>query len=503
MGRCVVAAPTKATGVTPIPIPPDSLAFATPSAMAHTLTKGEYKRPPHIEYISDHLVDIATGRNNRLICNLPPGHGKSSLISHYFPVWYEYLYPERLASVIGYGDDFAVIWGKRTRETVMTNPWLGIDIKPGFSAAHSWETVQGGGVVALGIGGSLMGRRFHLCVIDDPIKQWASLSDVQRENLWDWWVSVARTRLEPGGAIVVVMHRWAEDDFTGRLLRSSADKWTVLKLPALAEPDDPLGRPLGEPLWPERFSKEALEAARLSDPRVWAAMYQQQPLPFSEEGIPRTAWRYFTIPPSEFDLMLQSWDFNFKKTTSGSYTVGQVWGLKAAQFYLLDQVRKRMDMDEAITEVMALTVKWPGALVKLVEDAAMGTGIISLLRKYIPGFLPIPAKFSKEVRVRGKAVAPVIQSGNVLLPANAPWVPEFIAEWASFPHAQSDDQVDCASQALTWMYNRVSGSLDATHGQGLLDNQKATTARDEFRARWQAMIAPREKAINPYTMRNR
>lgn len=485
----------------PTPIPSDAFAFASPSAMAHTLTRGEYQRPPHIEYISQHLVDVAMGRCDRLIVNMPPGHSKSQTCTHYFPVWYEYLFPERLTAIIGYGDDFAMIWGKHTRQTVEQNPWLGINIKPGFSAAHSWETTEGGGIFALGVGGSVLGRRPHLMVIDDPIKEWAALSDRQRENLWDRWVAVLRPRLEPGGAIVVVMHRWAEDDFTGRLLRASADKWTVIRLPALAEPDDPLGRQVGEALWPERYPVDKLEQARLTDPRVWAAMYQQSPLPFSEEGIPRTAWRYYSVAPGEFDLMLQSWDFNFKKTTSGSYTVGQVWGLRAAQFYLLDQVRKRMDMDEAITEVMALTVKWPGALTKLVEDAAMGTGIISLLRKYIPGLLPIPAKFSKGERLR--AVAPVIQSGNVLLPTDATWVPEFQAELASHPHGQYTDQGDALSMAIAWMYNRVRGSLDRVHDQGLLDNERATTARDEFRARWQAMIAPRQKAINPYTMRNR
>src|SRR5207244_2242627 len=124
--------------------------------------------------------------------------------------------------------------------------------------AAAWELERhAGGMTAAGVGGAMTGKGAHLLVIDDPVKNAEQAqSKTVREKHWEWYRSTAYSRLEPGGAVVIVMTRWHEDDLVGRLLaeaEAEGERWEILRLPALAEEADPLGRAPGEPLWPERY----------------------------------------------------------------------------------------------------------------------------------------------------------------------------------------------------------------------------------------------------------
>ncbi len=154
------------------------------------------------------------------------------------------------------------------------------------------------------------------------------------------------------------------------------------------------------------------------------------------------------VAPADFDQVLQSWDAAFKDTASSDFVVGQVWGRKGANIYLLDQVRDRMDFPATLNAIRALSNKWPESSAKLVEDKANGPAVIAMLKNTIPGLIAIEPRGSKEARA--SAVSPFIEAGNVYLPSSALayYVNDFVEECASFPKGAHDDQVDAMTQAL-------------------------------------------------------
>lgn len=219
----------------------------------------------------------------RLIVEIPPRHGKSTIVSQGLPVWFLELFPERHIILASYEAGFAAEWGRAVRNLVAQYAGeLTVRISEDSSAANRWHTPQGGGMVTAGVDGPITGRGADLFVIDDPVKSWAQAqSPAYRAHLWDWWHSTAKTRLEPAASVILCMARWHEDDLAGKLIRemdAGGQPWEVIRLPAVAEDGDPLGRALGEPLWPERFPAEALAEIQRSSPSyVWNALYQQRP----------------------------------------------------------------------------------------------------------------------------------------------------------------------------------------------------------------------------------
>ena len=447
------------------PTPYSSAWLSTPASLAWMLSEQRWHPARHLLLLNRRLTDLATGRIRRLLVSMPPRHGKSELISHWLPVWYLNTWPERRIILATYGADFAADWGRRVRNTVQEHAdTLQVRIAQDSSAANRWHTTAGGGMVAAGAGGPLTGRGADLFIIDDPIKTAEdAYSATWRERVWDWWTTTARTRLEPGASVVVLMTRWHDDDLAGRILRNaqeSGDAWEVLNLPALAENGDPLGREPGEALWPERYDVEALQTTRREvGERTWSALYQQRPTVDEGGYFQRGWWRYYTRPPVRFDEVLQSWDMAFKGTASSDFVVGQVWGRQAADRYLLDQVRGRWDFPRSLEAVRELSFRWPDARVKLVEDKANGSAVIDTLRRELQGLVPVEPMGGKVARAA--AVSHQAEGGNVWLPARSiapdgtpvldPWVRDLVEECAAFPTGVNDDQVDAMTQALIRM----------------------------------------------------
>jgi predicted phage terminase large subunit-like protein len=146
--------------------------------------------------------------------------------------------------------------------------------------------------------------------------------------------------------------------------------------------------------------------------------------------------------------LIQSWDMAFKETESSDFVVGQVWGRRLADKFLLAQVHARLDFPKTVAAVRELSGRFARAYTILIEDKANGSAVISTLQREISGIIAVNPEGGKEARVN--AVAPGIEAGNVYLPHPAcfPWVHEFIEECACFPNAAHDDQVDSMSQAL-------------------------------------------------------
>lgn len=277
--------------------------------------------------------------------------------------------------------------------------------------------------------------------------------------------------------------RWHEDDLTGRLKAEDDDEWTVLNIPAQADHDpnkgetDPLGRAPGE--W--------LVSARGRTPAQWErkrrnvgaeefeALYQGNPSPPGGTIFNRDWWRRYDQPQWTiradgscwaigFDEVAQSWDMTFKDTTDSDWVVGQVWGRRGFDLYLLDQFRDKVAFVGACQAVRDLSARWPQATAKYVEDKANGPAIMSALRRIVPGLIPVEPDGSKVARAQ--AVSPFAQAGQMWLPAAEiyPWVAGFIKEHADFPRGRHDDQVDGTSQAGNRMLlNPIHTGLLTSH----------------------------------------
>jgi len=261
----------------------------------------------------------------------------------------------------------------------------------------------------------------HNCIIiDDPHKGAKEAdSENQREDVWEWWLSTASSRLGPGGSVIMILTRWHEDDLAGRFMGAEdGHVWKYINIPAQADhnPDagesDILGRAPGEFMESARKRTVAQWVATKlrQSARNWNAMYQGRPSSAAGTIFKRDHWKFYDAPlwttdenganwcTGEGDQLIQSWDMTFKATNSSDFVVGQVWLKRGPNAYLLHQVRRRMTFTESVKAVEAVTTLWPQAELKLIEDKANGTAVLDVLRARMPGLLPINPKESKEAR---------------------------------------------------------------------------------------------------------
>ena len=482
---------------------PGSMSWARslPAGYAMHTSYGKWEPAPHLLLVQSYLLALLSGElacsdgeaaADGIIVSMPPRHGKSMFISQYFLGWYLGIFPNNEVILTSYEAGLAGMFGGRVRDLTSEfgpNVWK-LDVRADKRAAGDW-LLSGrdsagvpvhGGMRAAGVGSGVTGRGGNLIVIDDPFKDAKQAnSETYRNTVWDWYMSTLFTRLEPGAKQIVVMTRWHEDDLVGRFLERAEEqegvRWATLELPALCtDPEnDPLGRAEGDALWPERWSREALLKIRATmTPYWWSALYQQKPAPAEGNIFKRQWWRFWQpkganlqpvrVPGCEEVAELVelpdireralSWDLSFKKNEDSSFVVGQEWGWNKADAFLLDQDRARRDFPETLVAFKKM-VCGSKAQAKWVEDAANGAALIAVVRKEIPGVIPIPVQGSKEDRAR--AITHYIEAGNVYLPHPqiAPWVWELIEETAGFgAGGKNDDQVDAMSQALAKIFTK-------------------------------------------------
>lgn len=427
----------------------------SPDTFAEYASHGSWTAHRHLRYVAEKITPAIINGGGRFIIEMPPRHGKSEFVSHWVPTWFLNLWPEKKVIIAAYSDTLAKFFGRQVRNEFETNDLLWTRLSSDKSAAADFATDRGGGLITAGIGGPITGRGGQLIIIDDPIKNAEEAhSATVHENQKMWFNSTLYTRQEPRATIIVVMTRWHEDDLAGWLLREHSDPWTEIRLPAIAEGDDPLGRKEGDALFPERFTAERLDEIRQAvGSWAWAGMYQQRPSPI-EGGIwKREYWRrYRETPP--FHYVFQSWDTNIVAGGS-SFAVGMVLGVYNADIYLLDVVRGKWGFNDLVSEFEKLSAKWPTAYCKLVENKANGPAMHEVLRHKIPGIVLVEPEGGKEIRAM--AAEPMLRAGNVYIPApelNILWVEPFIAECANFPNAENDDQVDTMSQGIAYVMRK-------------------------------------------------
>jgi predicted phage terminase large subunit-like protein len=429
---------------------------------------------------------------------MPPRHGKSEEVSILFSSYFLYRYPEWWVSINSAVASLAYKFSRNARNMYKL---AGGRCKSDADTVKHWESEAGGGLFASGVGGDINGKGWHLGIIDDPIKNGEQArSKTIQEKINDWYASTFLTREEPwsetdsNGALIIIQTRWDENDLSGfllqqeRLSEESPERWHIVNFEGIKEEPEPdiQGRPTrwpvtctiepdwrqpGEALCPERRPIEKLKQVwsnliKLGKTYVWHALYQQRPRPTEGAEFKRDWWKYHGAPgahqpitPPRFDRVFQSWDLTFKETKKGSFVVGQVWGQIGVNLYLLDQVRGRWDITVTIDAIISLSAKWPTAGAKLIEDKANGPATLSLLRNRLGGLIPCdPKVLGGDKESRARAAAPYIQSGNVFIPhpSIAPWVHDFVEEFAAFPNG-ANDQVDTTSQAIIWSHQGATG----------------------------------------------
>jgi len=412
----------------------------------------------HQKAICDALECVVLGKTKRLIINVPPRSGKTELAVINFMAWCMGNWPDSEFIHASYSKRLATTNTWASRAIVEHETFAEIfgppELRRDSNAKDEWRTGSGGIVYATGSEGTITGYGAGkmrptfggAIIIDDPHKAGEATSPTMRQNVLDWFSTTMESRKNSNDTpIIVIMQRLHEDDLSGWLLNGgNGEKWDHLCIPAVTEKD--------ESFWPKQFERENLKRMELANPYVFAGQYMQIPAPIGGGLFKEAWWQYYTMPPATRWRAIYA-DTAQKTKEANDYSVFQVWGATASgQAVLLDQIRGKWEAPELLTQARAFwnkhrSVKNMGVLRSFkIEDKASGTGLIQTLRKEGMPVVPIPRSTDKLTRAMD--AAPLVQSGNVLLPENADWLSEFLAEAGVFPNGAHDDQLDPMMDAV-------------------------------------------------------
>lgn len=438
----------------------------------------KFETPPHIKYIANLLQNVERGELRRLCVSVPVRSGKSVLCSQVFPAFYLGRHPDEPVVLASHAESLAVMHSRVARNIVENAsewPFPNVQMSSDSSSVQRWNLTQGGGMYAIGVGGSVTGRGYRLGLVDDPIHD--ALSQSERDAAWAWFTEVFVPRADPGAAIIVVAARFASDDLVGRIAESEhASEWEFVTLPAIAGPNDALGREEGQAIWPARMSLAELnERKALMGAKAFSAQFQQDPLP--EGGLMfKTEWlsyTYTTLPtariddPSLGETLVHSRVFNpFPERRPILQPVVVQWLDSASKtgvhndrsaiatvisdgvsFFVADVWADRVEYTDLKRIVVAQYDKWRPSRI-FVEDASSGSDIISELRRSTS--LPIvdkkPGSSKKEARI--EATTGIFEAGKVLFPDRASWREDVLNEFRRFPNSRFDDACESVCMAV-------------------------------------------------------
>lgn len=409
----------------------------------------------HHALMARKFEEIAEGKLKRLIINMPPRHTKSEFASNMLPAWYLGNHPEKKVIQCSNTAELAVGFGRKVRNLVDSEQYAkifpNVSLRSDSKAAGRWATNHGGDYFAIGVGGTVTGKGADLLIIDDPhSEQEARLAQGDPtvfDSVYEWYTSGPRQRLQPGGAIIIVMTRWSDKDLTGKVLKGDSSEWEVIELPAIM--------PSEKPLWPEFWSLQELTALKEElPPYKWNAQYQQKPT--GEEGaiVKRDWWkRWENDRPPVCQFIIQSWDTAFTKNQRSDYSACTTWGVfhlnedeKDVNIILLDAVKDKLEFPELKDAAKRMYDEWePDTCI--IEAKAAGAPLIFELRRMgvmVTDYTPVRGN---DKFVRLNSVTDLFRSGKVWAP-DTRWADELIEEMARFPNAEHDDLTDSATQAL-------------------------------------------------------
>jgi predicted phage terminase large subunit-like protein len=412
----------------------------------------------HHKRMADAFERVANGTCKRLIINMPPRHTKSEFASYLLPAWFLGRFPNKKIIQCSNTGELAVGFGRKVRNLVDTETYHEVfpelSLSTDSKAAGRWNTSKGGDYFAIGVGGTVTGKGADVLIIDDPHSEqeaaMAATNPDVYDKVYEWYTSGPRQRLQPGGAIIMVMTRWAQRDLTGQVLKSAAqragEEWEVIEFPAIL--------PSGNPLWPQFWSIEELTALKEELPNSkWQAQYQQNPVGNESAIVKRDWWQWWEEDrPPECEYILQTWDTAFEKHQRADYSAGTTWGVfthhkdQSKNIILLNTYKKRVEWVELKKDVLQEYKEYePDGL--LIEKKATGAPLIYELRAMgIPVQEYTPSKGQDKI-ARLNSVSDIIASGKVWVPRTR-WAEELVDEIAAFPSGEHDDLVDATTLAL-------------------------------------------------------
>ena len=459
---------------------------AAPSLLEYVVrTFPGYEVAPHHVLLADTLEKVQRREIKRLMVFMPPRHGKTELTGQRFPAWCLGKNPDKRLMICSYSDAKAYGLSRAVRGQVQdTDRWPFPDVKIAYGEASmaNWS-LEGrrGGCLAAGVGGGITGHGADILIIDDPIKgREQADSPTWREKNWQWYTSDAYTRLEPDAAVILQMTRWHEDDLAGRLVDLQTElakrmlrgedpgdePWYILDLPArsFGEDVDPLKRPEGAVLWPNRWDERVMRGIQNTiGERAWNSEYQQKPT--TQEGLVfKRNWfgrRFRSIADLTIRRVAIVVDSAFKTGVANSFSVAALWFAGAMDGEqvcgVLDVWRKRVEYSDLETAIKDFHAKWARTLGRpidtYIEDKASGQSLIQTLKRNSD----VPAiawhdPYGENKEARAEAATPMFRAGRVVLPDGAVWVGDWVAEHCDFPTAKFNDQVDTSGMGIDVLF---------------------------------------------------
>lgn len=465
--------------------------YARPADLARALEPATGDSRP-LQIIDRELVRLAEHQvpADALAIACPPQEGKSQRVARRFPEWLLAHDPSLRIAIVSYEQEMAVRWGRQILRDLRQadRRVMDVSVVADSSAAGRWDTPEGGGCYCCGIGGALTGRPVDVLVIDDPVKgREEAESQTYRDRAWDWWESVALTRLAPGGITVLIQTRWHTDDLTGRILsRPSPLRWRVLTMPAIAGTNDPLGRAPGEefPSIRKRQPGYFRGLAATMTPYVFAGIYQQAPVAAVGNFFRRASFKYWRPVPGEphpaaalgRGVLAGAWlecegkrvdladpavwrfatcDVAASTKTSADWTVVSVWAIsRDGDLLLLDRRRARVEMADHFAMAKPLRDKWRFDVLYVERQWWSKTLTLDARAAGVP-VAELDADTDKLTRAipaagrlhAGRVWFPAVTDGCSCGECGGAWLEEWENELAAFDKAEHDDQVDTFSYA--------------------------------------------------------
>lgn len=434
----------------------------------------EFIEGRHHREIAKVFDGIRRGELKRVCIHLPPRHTKSEFTSWLLPANLLGHKPKGKIIQVSNTAELASGFGRKVRDTMETPEYNeifpNVTIKADSRSAGRWNTNKGGEYYATGIGGALAGRGADALIIDDPHTEAEAQSALYNpkifDDAYDWYV-LARQRLQPGGAILIVMTRWGKRDMAGRVIGKamedgSISDWKIIDYPAIL--------PSGNPLWPEFWPLEELQKVKQDiPPSRWLAQYQQRPTNDSGAIIKRENWKPWKGPRlPEFVYVINSYDTAYTANTSNDFSARTTWGVfwypdkngrDIPNVMLIDSWRDRLEYPALKTHVMQDMRDWSPDTT-LIEARGSGRTLVDDLRSmglFIEEFTPArgAAGISNDKVARANAVADVFSSGIVWYNTECPLNDTTIEECADLPRGDNDDLADTATQAIKALRDRM------------------------------------------------
>lgn len=447
----------------------------------------------HIDVICDHLEACFRRDIRRLIINIPPGYSKSYLCSRCFPSWALLRDPSLEFLLVSYGDDLAVEHSAAARQfySYWAPQITGSNVSSRSDAVDRWlvdlgPSRLGGGMRACGINSAVTGWRADFAIIDDPYKNFAEAnSEANRLSVMNNYRSAVRSRLKPCGVIIIVHTRWVKDDMSGELLSAMADgsgeEFVHLNFPERGVPDDPLGRDVGAPLWPEYYSDlELQEMEKSCGPVFWLSQHMQDPQDAKGKLFKRAWFRYFEIEGnvSEYHhyyvlhsdmgdiryhqgecIKFQTIDTNGSSKTAHDYFCISTWVLcPGGELLLIDVFREQINVGDHLSALIGAYDKHnPGFI--YVENKTYGTNLIASAS--VLGYPVLEASAEVDKLTRSTTIVAKYKSGMVYHRSGASWLSDIESEAINFPGGVNDDYIDTASIAGIACIELIGGFYDS------------------------------------------